>query len=144
MNWFDTALIVVVYFSYTNGSHEGFVKFCVIEVFKFWVILRSIKEGCKGLSLGMPPSGIPAFFQQLSVFYSRLYFYSSHDMCFAWSVLSDMCLFLFYFLFKSSILAGHTFLREPKLYHDLLELLSMLHLNLYLLWNCSSASLISF
>ena len=24
-------------FSYTNGSHEGFVEFCVIEVFKFWV-----------------------------------------------------------------------------------------------------------
>lgn len=21
--------------SYTNGSHEGFVEFCVIEVFKF-------------------------------------------------------------------------------------------------------------
>ena len=25
MNWFDTALIVVVYYSYTNGSHGGFV-----------------------------------------------------------------------------------------------------------------------
>ena len=25
-------------FSYTNGSHEGFVEFCVIEVLKFWVI----------------------------------------------------------------------------------------------------------
>ena len=24
-------------FGYTNGSHEGFVEFCVIEVFKFWV-----------------------------------------------------------------------------------------------------------
>ena len=33
-NWFDTTLIVVVYFSYTNGSHEGFVEFCVIEVFQ--------------------------------------------------------------------------------------------------------------
>ena len=31
-------------FSYTNGSHEGFVEFCVIEVFKFWVILRWMKE----------------------------------------------------------------------------------------------------
>ena len=30
--------------SYTNGSHEGFVEFCVIEVFKFWVILRWMKE----------------------------------------------------------------------------------------------------
>ena len=32
------------FFSYTNGSHEGFVEFCVIEVFKFWVILRWMKE----------------------------------------------------------------------------------------------------
>ena len=92
----------------------------------------------------MPPSGIPFFFQQLSVFYSRLYFYSSPDMCFAWSVLFDICLCLFYFVFKSSILAGHTYLREPKLYHDLLELLSMLHLNLLWARTCSSASLISF
>ena len=45
MNWFDTILIVVIYFSYTNGSHDGFVEFCVIEVFKFWVILRWMKEG---------------------------------------------------------------------------------------------------
>ena len=45
MNWFDTVLIVVIYFSYTNGYHEGFVEFCVIEVFKFWVILRWMKEG---------------------------------------------------------------------------------------------------
>ena len=43
-NWFDTSLIVVVYFSYTNGSHEGFVEFCVIEVFRFWIILRWMKE----------------------------------------------------------------------------------------------------
>ena len=30
--------------SYTNGSHEDFIVFCVIEVFKFWVILRWMKE----------------------------------------------------------------------------------------------------
>ena len=54
MNWFDTTLIVVIYYSYTNGSHEGFAEFCVIEVIKFWVILRWMKEGCKSLSLGMP------------------------------------------------------------------------------------------
>ena len=35
MNLFDTVLIVVIYYSYTNGSHEGFVEFCVIEIFKF-------------------------------------------------------------------------------------------------------------
>ena len=43
--------------------------------------------------------------------------------------------------FKSWILARHTFLREPKNYAMLAP---MLHLNLYELWNCSSASLISF
>ena len=31
-------------FSYTNGSHEGFVEFCVIEGFKFWVRSRWMKE----------------------------------------------------------------------------------------------------
>ena len=46
--------------------------------------------------------------------------------------------------FKSWFLAGRTYLREPKLCHDLLELLSMLHLHFYELWTCSSASLISF
>ena len=79
--------------SYTNGSHEGFVEFCVIEVFKFWVILRWMKEGCKSLILGMPrhpnllskneqptklgyaPEWHPPFFQQLLVFYLELCFY---------------------------------------------------------------------
>ena len=38
MNGFDTYSSDLL-FLYTNGSHEGFVEFCVIEVFKFWVIL---------------------------------------------------------------------------------------------------------
>ena len=42
MNWFATSLSDL--FSYTNGSHEGFVEFCVIEVFKFWVIVRWMKD----------------------------------------------------------------------------------------------------
>ena len=50
----------------------------------------------------------------------------------------------FVLLSESWILAGHTYLREPKLCYDLLELLSMFHLNPFDLWNCSSASLISF
>ena len=44
MNWFDTTLIVVIYYSYTNGCHEGIVEFCLIEVFKFWVIFWWMKE----------------------------------------------------------------------------------------------------
>ena len=43
MNEFATLLKVVICFT-TNGSHEGFVKFCVIEVFKFWVRSRWMKE----------------------------------------------------------------------------------------------------
>ena len=92
----------------------------------------------------MPPSGIPAFFQQLLVFYSRLYFIR-HMICVLLGASCMICVFACFILcFKSSILAGHTYLREPKLCHDLLELLSMLQLNRYELWNCSSASLISF
>ena len=50
--WYNTYSSSLL--SYTNGSHKGFVEFCVIEVFKFWVILRWMKEGQKRLSLGMP------------------------------------------------------------------------------------------
>ena len=52
MVWHNTYISGLL--SFTNGSHKGFVEFCVIEVFKFWVILRWMKEGCKSLSLGMP------------------------------------------------------------------------------------------
>ena len=56
MSWFDTTLIVVIYYFYTNGSREGFVEFCVIEVSKFWVILRWMMEGCKEPKLGDAPA----------------------------------------------------------------------------------------
>ena len=92
----------------------------------------------------MPPSGIPAFFQQLSVF-TWDYIFIRHMI---WVLLGASCMICvfacFIFCFKSSILSGHTYLSEPKLYHDLLELLSMLHLNLLWARTCSSASLISF
>ena len=29
---------------YTNGPHKGFVEFCVIQAFKFWVRSRWMKE----------------------------------------------------------------------------------------------------
>ena len=93
MNWFDTAFIVVVYYSYTNGSHEGFGEFCVIEVFMFWVILRWMKEGWKSLSLGMPqhpkllskneqptklgdaPEWHPDFFQRPSILLETIFLF---------------------------------------------------------------------
>src|SRR3989337_13448 len=71
-------------------------------------ILRRLKR----LSLGMPPSGIPSLFQQPSVFYLNLYFYSSHDMCLAWSVLYDLN---FCFCFKVLyILVVHTHVERAK------------------------------
>ena len=82
----------------------------MVEVFKFWV-KDSMDYGIrssKSLSLGIPkapqgniqgilkrlklgdaPEGIPSFvFKTIGIPYSELYFYSSHDMCFAWSVFS--------------------------------------------------------
>ena len=66
----------------------------------------------------------------------------------SWVLLGASCIIwvfaCFSFWFATSILAGHTYLREIILCYDLLELLFMLHLNFFELWNCSSASLISF
>ena len=44
MNWFTTSLIVVISFLILMDLTKAFVEFCVIEVFKFWVILRWMKE----------------------------------------------------------------------------------------------------
>ena len=149
MNRFDTSLIVVIYCSYTNGSHEGFVEFWVIEVFKYWVILQWMKEGWKILRLGMPrhpkllskneqPTKLgdaPRVASPLSSnnyrYFTRGYIFIRHMICVLLGASCMICVFACFILcFKSSILAGHAYLREPKLYHDLLELLSMLHLNL--------------
>ena len=54
MNRFATVLIVVVCFLILTDLTKVLFEFCVIEVFKFWVILWWMKEGCKSLSLGMP------------------------------------------------------------------------------------------
>ena len=96
------------------------------------------------LSLGMPPSGIPAFFQQLSVF-TQGYIFIRHMICVLLGASCMIWVFACFILcFKSWSLAGHTYLREPKLFHDLLKLLCMLHFNFYEQWTCSSASPISF
>ena len=78
-------------------------------------------------------------------YFTRGYIFIRHMICVLLGASCMIWVFACFILcFKSSILAGHTYLREPKLCHDLLELLSMLHLNFYELWTCSSASLISF
>ena len=78
-------------------------------------------------------------------YFTRSYIFIRHMICVLLGASCMICVFSCFILcFKSSILAGHTYLREPKLFHDSLDFLSML--NLYLLWarTCSSASLISF
>ena len=78
-------------------------------------------------------------------YFTRSYIFIRHILCVLLGVSCMIWFFACFILcFKSSIPSGHTYLREPKLCHDLLELLSMLHLNFYELWICSSASLISF
>ena len=54
INWFNTALIVVVCFLILSNLANVLLEFCVIEVFKFWVILRWMKEGWKSIIFGMP------------------------------------------------------------------------------------------
>ena len=44
MNRFATVLRVVVFFLILTDLTKVFVKFCVIEVFKFWVGSRWMKE----------------------------------------------------------------------------------------------------
>ena len=92
----------------------------------------------------MPPSGIPLSSNNHRYF-TRSYIFIRHILCVLLGASCMIWVFAFFILcFKFWFLAGHTYLREPKLCHDLLELLSMLHLNFYELWTCSSASLISF
>ena len=78
-------------------------------------------------------------------YFTRSYIFIHHILCVLLGASCMIWVFVCFILyFKSWFLAGRTYLREPKLCHDLLELLSMLHLNFYEQWTCSSASLISF
>ena len=44
MNWFATVLRVVICFIILTDLTEFSVEFCVIEIFKFWVRSRWMKE----------------------------------------------------------------------------------------------------
>ena len=78
-------------------------------------------------------------------YFTRSYIFIRHILCVLLGVSCMIRVFACFILcFKSWFLSGHTYLREPKLCHDLLELLSMLHLNFSELWTCSNALLISF
>ena len=78
-------------------------------------------------------------------YFTRSYIFIRHILCVLLGASHMIWVFACFILcFKSSILAGHTYLGEPKLWHDLLKFLSMLHLNFYEQWTWSSVSLISF
>ena len=134
--WYNTYSSDLL-FSYTNESHDGFVEFCVIDVFKFWVILRWMKEGWKSLILGMPQHpkllskneqptklGASPLSSNDHRYFTRNYIFIRHMICVLLGASCIICVFACFILcFKSSILAVHTYLREPKICHDLLELL---------------------
>ena len=68
--------------------------------------------------LGDAPEGIPAFVFVYRELYLRLYFYSPHDMCFAWSVLYDLS---FCFLVYLNHPCCTHLLGETHMTHNLLE-----------------------
>ena len=104
---------------------------------------KLLSKESKQLSLGMPRVASPLSKDQR--YFTRSYIFIRHILC---VLLGASCMIwdfpCFILCFKSWFLAGHTYLRELKLCHDLLELWYMPHLNFYELWTFSSASLISF
>ena len=70
-----------------EGIRSG--KTLILEMAKAPKVIFKDTQDSK---LGDAPDGIPSFFSQLSVYYLELYFYSSHDMGFAWSVVYYMSL----------------------------------------------------
>ena len=164
MNWFATVLRVVICFIILTDLTEFSV-----EVLCWWSVRWSrrsryeekeerqeLKLGdaqgtpskysrrLKRLSLGMPQKASPLSSNDHGYF-TRNYIFIRHILCVLLGASCMIWIFACFILcFKSWFLAGRTYLREPKLCHDLLELLPILHLNLYELWNCSSSSLIAF
>ena len=95
----------------------------------------------KILSLGMPRKASPLLSSSIGNFTWSYIFYSSHDMCFAWSVLYDIS--LCFLVYHNHPCCTHL-LRDTHIIQNLLEY-SMCFT--YIFWAkqfCSSASLISF
>ena len=74
----------------------------------------------------------------------ELYFYSSHILSFAWSVLCYMSLCLFCFLACHNYLCWTHLFERAKMMLWFVRIPLCASLNFFELWNCSSASLISF
>ena len=98
-------------------------------------------KGGKSLSLGMPREGIPSFVFVHWQLYLELYFYSPHDMCFAWSVMYyiSLCLLVYHnYPFCTHLL------REAYLIRICQNTRCASLISFELDSFCSSASLISF
>ena len=77
--------------------------------------------------LGDAPEGIPSFVFVYRQLYLRLYFYSPHDMCFAWSVLYDRS--LCFLVCQNHPCCTHL-LRGTPMNHEFIRILYVLHLYL--------------
>ena len=124
-------------FSFSNGAHEISIEFCVVKFSSFgWILLMDygtrsgkpklgnahgtpkIIQGHQKVKAWGCPGRHPLFRPLPSVTYLQLYFYSPHDMCFAWSILYYLCLCLL-------VYHNHPFctylLRDPCMNWNLLE-----------------------
>ena len=122
-------------FYFTNRAHY-WILCC--EVFKFWVNSfdglwnKEWQEPKLGDVHGTPkiiqghqkvkawgcPGRHPLFRLLPSVIYLELYFYSPHDMCFAWSILYDLR--LCFLVYNNHLFCTHL-LRETHMNWNLLE-----------------------
>ena len=140
MNWFATVLRVVICFIILTDLTEFSV-----EVLCGWSVRWSRRSRCekkeerqelklgdargtpskysrrlKRLSLGMPRKASPLSSSSIGNF-TWGYIFIHHMICVLLGASCMICVFACFILcFKLSILARHTFLREPKLFHDLL------------------------
>ena len=149
MNGFTTVLKVVLWFVILTDHTKVLLTFVCwrFQVFSMPTMEEGIRSG-KTLSLGMTKApegnikgpqasklwdaleGIPSFFYQLSVNYLELYFYSSHDMSFAWSITYYMSLWFVCFLVCHNHLCWtHLFERDTH-YSWFVRILYVLHLYL--------------
>ena len=128
MNWFAAVLRVVICFIILTELTSFLLSFQVLGKDSMDYGIRSgktlrlgmpeapqgnIQGRLKYLSLRMPRKASPlSSSKTISIPYLELYFYSSHDMCFAWSVFS------FYLFFNKII--GFEILNERESYHGYL------------------------
>ena len=136
--WVHYSTLSSSLFSFSNGAHEISVEFCVVKFSSFgWNLLMDYwTRSGKSLSLGMTMApqynirtpkiqilGMPRKASHLSSssigkFTWSYIFIHQHDMCFAWSVLYDLSIYLL--VYNNHPCCTHL-LREPYMIWNLLE-----------------------